>query len=87
MLCDGNPASVRNINLVGCRRQGVSREAIAELKQVFKLLYRSHFNIRQALAECVLESPSPQAAQLLAFIEEDTSRGISKKQAVESADE
>ena len=51
MLCDGNPAYVRNLNIIGCKRRGMTRDTLAELKQLFKLLYRSNLNTKQALAE------------------------------------
>ena len=44
MLCDGNPTYVRNLNIIGCKRRGMTQDTLAELKQLFKLLYRSNLN-------------------------------------------
>lgn len=87
MLCDGNPAYVRNLNIIGCKRRGMTRDTLAELKQLFKLLYRSNLNTKQALAEFDASSTVEDVKYLLDFIQHDTSRGISKKVAVEATSE
>ncbi|MEK9727784.1 MAG: acyl-ACP--UDP-N-acetylglucosamine O-acyltransferase [Candidatus Margulisiibacteriota bacterium] len=87
MLCDGNPAYVRNLNVIGCKRRGMSRDSLNELKQLFKLLYRSNLNTKQALAEFDIDTPCDEVKRLLDFIQQDTSRGISKKVTVESTTE
>ena len=79
MLCEGNPAYVRNLNLIGCKRRGMSKETIADLRQLFKLLYRSNLNTSQALAEFSPEGTSDEVQHLLDFIKADSSRGIAKK--------
>ncbi len=87
MLCDGNPAYVRNLNIIGCKRRGVTRASLNELKQLFKLLYRSNLNTKQAIGEFAPAESSAEVEKLLDFIQQDTSRGISKKVAVESTTE
>ncbi len=80
MLCEGNPAMIRGLNLVGMRRGGVPRSGIAEVKSVFKALYRSDMNTTQALQQlketvCVSE----EAQHLVNFITAPSKRGITKK--------
>ena len=87
MLCDGNPAYVRNLNAIGCRRSGMTKATLSELKQLYKLLYRSNLNTKQALSEFIPTESSDEVSHLLAFIQEDTSRGISKKSTTDSSDE
>ncbi len=87
MLCDGNPAYVRNLNVIGCKRSGMTRSTLAELKQLFKLLYRSSLNTKQALEEFTVDKTSDEVDYLLKFIQKDTSRGISKKSSSTSSDE
>lgn len=82
MLCDGNPAYVRNLNIIGCRRRGMSKETLADLKQLYKLLYRSKLTIRQALEAYSPESASKDIDTLTTFLRQDTSRGISKKSTI-----
>ena len=87
MLCDGNPAHVRNLNIIGCKRRGMTRSALNELKKLYKLLYRSNLNTKQAIAEFKPEESYDEVQFLLDFIQQDTSRGISKKTTVESSSE
>jgi UDP-N-acetylglucosamine acyltransferase len=51
MIADGNPASVRGINVVGLERRGFSAETIRALKEAYKILYRSNLNTKQAVEE------------------------------------
>lgn len=63
MTVDGNPLSVRSVNLTGLRRRGFSAERIAAIKQLHKLLYRSALTLEQAVDEMtVLRASMPEAA-------------------------
>ena len=54
MMADGNPAEPRNINLIGCRRDGMSDASIRLLRDAFKILYfdreKNGTPLREALA-------------------------------------
>ncbi|WP_157265048.1 acyl-ACP--UDP-N-acetylglucosamine O-acyltransferase [Azohydromonas aeria] len=50
MMVDGNPAAARGFNVEGLRRRGFSRERIAQVKQIHKLLYREGLTLEQAKA-------------------------------------
>lgn len=45
MLTDGNPARPRCVNLVGLKRNNISRETTAALTETYKLLYRSRVGL------------------------------------------
>ncbi len=49
MLVEGNPARVRNLNLVGLHRHKVPDQSIAALKKVFRLAYRDNLPREQVL--------------------------------------
>jgi UDP-N-acetylglucosamine acyltransferase len=69
MLVEGNPSRVRCINVVGLRRNGISREAIEALNAAHRLLYRA--KMAPELATTVLESHGhlvPEVVRLLEFI-------------------
>lgn len=51
MTVEGNPAKVRCVNVVGCRRAGIQKKAIAALKEAYKLLFRSDIPFRDAVRE------------------------------------
>jgi UDP-N-acetylglucosamine acyltransferase len=44
MLAEGYPARVRTFNQVLLKRQGFDDQAIANVKYIYKMLYRSHHN-------------------------------------------
>ena len=79
MLCDGNPALIRNINLVGLKRNGVSSEGISELKEIYKLLFRSSNNTSQALDHIKENKFNTEESKLIIhFLENKSLRGITK---------
>jgi UDP-N-acetylglucosamine acyltransferase len=49
MIADGNPAEVRGVNMVGLERRGFSPESIRDLREAYKVIYRSNKNTAQAL--------------------------------------
>ena len=75
---DRNDAQIYGINTIGLKRKGFTEQSIAELKQVYRILFRSQLNTTDALAKAK-ETPwtSPEVATLLAFIESST-RGFIK---------
>jgi UDP-N-acetylglucosamine acyltransferase len=50
MTVSGNPLAVHGFNIEGLRRRGFSRERIALVKQVHKLIYRDSLTLDQAKA-------------------------------------
>ena len=77
-LAEGNPAEVHGLNSVGLRRRNFSAETIAELKNAYKLIYRSGHNVRQAIEALRGEISSDDGRRLLAFLEAPSERGILK---------
>ena len=76
MRTAGNPAMVRGVNTVGLRRAGFAPQQRKELKDVYRLLYRSDLNIKQVLATLRCQPPlSAPVAHLVRFIER-SKRGL-----------
>ena len=77
MIADGNPAEVRTFNRVGLERQGFSKEAVEDIKGLFKLFYRSGFNRTQALEAIAAAYPvlTPEVTSVLGFVEK-SQRGL-----------
>ena len=76
MIADGNPASIRSLNIVGLQRQEVSESLQNDLKRVFKILYGGNLNTTQALAKIEADiSPSAEITHLVNFIR-NSQRGI-----------
>jgi len=83
VVCGGRPGIAQGINVVGMRRAGVGPETRMEIKQAYRLLYRSGLNVSQAVEEMKKTLKSPEAAHMVAFIEA-SKRGILDGSAVET---
>jgi len=68
MLTDGNPASVRGLNLVGLKRAGFKVDDIRALKQAYRLLFRRGQSLEANLAEMQAMS-HPLVMQLCVFVQ------------------
>ena len=74
--CDGHPARVYGLNLVGLRRQGVDSKVIKQLSRAFKILFNSGLSLRHALEKLSEENyTSEEVSHLIEFIK-GSKRGI-----------
>lgn len=72
----GNPPVVSGLNTVGLQRHGFSSEAIKVLKQAYRLLFRSGFNVSGAVERIKSDLPqTPEITHLIDFIGK-SERGI-----------
>lgn len=77
MLVEGN-SEVCSLNLVGLKRSDISEATKAQIKQAYKLLYRSDLNVSQALeAIQKLGDLTDEVKQMVEFIK-SSERGICK---------
>ncbi len=75
-LVAGEPMKYAGLNVVGLRRRGFNKETIDQLKEAYRLIYRSEFNISQALEQ--IQSgfePTEEIQEVIAFIR-NSKRGI-----------
>lgn len=76
--CDGHPARVYGLNLIGLRRKGVSRESIRQIDQVFKLIFNSGLSAKHAVEKVEKElTGNEEIAYLVNFIR-NSERGLSR---------
>ncbi len=76
MIADGNPAQVRSFNKVGLERHGFSEAAMRNIKEAYRIIYRSKLNLQQAIEQIRNDLPeSPEVLALLAFVT-SSPRGI-----------
>ncbi|MCU0651610.1 MAG: acyl-ACP--UDP-N-acetylglucosamine O-acyltransferase [Candidatus Omnitrophica bacterium] len=75
--CDGHPARVYGLNLIGLRRHGVSKESIHQLSHVFKICFNSGLSAKHALKELEKEPALCKEVQYLVEFIKKSSRGIS----------
>ncbi len=76
------PAVIVDVNSIGMRRNGISKETVAIIKEAFKILFRSGLNTSQALEKISKELPknNPELNHLINFIK-NSKRGFIKKTA------
>lgn len=67
---------VAGLNVVGLRRAEMNSATRMELKKAFQLVYRSGFNITQALEEAAQKNWSPEAVHFFEFIANSKKRGV-----------
>jgi UDP-N-acetylglucosamine acyltransferase len=64
MTVDGNPLTVRAVNLTGLKRRGFSNERMGAIRQMHKLMYRDSLTLEQATQGiATLRAQTPEATQ------------------------
>lgn len=77
---DGNPAKVHGTNIEGMRRRGFSRERIANIKTLYRLIYRENLTLNSA-QEKIRELPFDDSdsrldAEMMLDFLQNSQRGI-----------
>ncbi|MBI4982369.1 MAG: acyl-ACP--UDP-N-acetylglucosamine O-acyltransferase [Candidatus Omnitrophica bacterium] len=76
--CDGHPASVFGLNLVGLRRNNVSKDSMQALDKAYKLLFNSGLLVKHALEKVEKEvNLTPEVSHLIDFVK-TSERGIAR---------
>lgn len=76
LIGQGNPFQVRGVNLVGLRRQHFNQKRIALLTKAYRLIYRSKFNLSQALVKIKKELPMTEDLKIFMDFIGKSKRGI-----------
>ena len=75
VMAVGRPAEPHSVNAEGLKRRGYTPEQIRNIKDAYKILYRSKLKLSQASAELVQRSASqPEILPLVDFLNESTPR-------------
>ena len=77
-LAEGNPAQVYGLNSVGLRRRHFGTADLSELKEAYKIIYRSDRNLRQAIETLRESVQTDTGRRLLTFLEAPSERGVLK---------
>jgi len=74
--CDGHPARVYGLNLIGLKRSGTSKESIGQLNRAFKILFNSGLTAKHALEKIEKEiKPCEETSYLVNFVK-NSQRGL-----------
>lgn len=72
----GSRAKLYGLNIIGLRRHGFEESIIRNLKQAYKILFRSKFTLKEAIDKVKLETKqSKEIKHLIKFLEQNR-RGI-----------
>jgi len=76
IIVNGNPAHPHGLNTEGLKRHGFTSEALKNLRDAYKMIYRSGMTVEEALVKLELMSVSqPEVKPLAEFIRQ-SQRGI-----------
>lgn len=76
--CDGHPARVYGLNLIGLRRKGVSRESIKQIDQAFKLIFNSGLSVKHAIEKVEKELAGTEEIKYLVNFIKSSERGLTR---------
>jgi len=74
--CDGHPALVYGLNLVGLRRSNFNKETIFKLDKAFKIIFHSGFSPKSAIEKLEDEMSSTKEIEYLIQFIKDSKRGL-----------
>ncbi|MGC8964106.1 MAG: acyl-ACP--UDP-N-acetylglucosamine O-acyltransferase [Brevinematia bacterium] len=74
----GIPAEVVGINSIGLRRRGLSNEQRTKIKEVYKIIYKSEYTIRNAASKIVEIFPEDEYVKYISQFILSSKRGIVK---------
>ncbi|MBU1923724.1 MAG: acyl-ACP--UDP-N-acetylglucosamine O-acyltransferase [Candidatus Omnitrophica bacterium] len=74
--CDGHPARVYGLNLVGLRRKGVSHESIKQIDQAFKVIFNSGLSAKHAIEKVEKELVETEEIIYLVSFIKSSERGM-----------
>jgi UDP-N-acetylglucosamine acyltransferase len=76
VIAEGRNGEIRGINVIGCKRAGMSTETIKVLRELYKIFFRSGLNAANAVEKIKTELPQlPEVLEFLHFLE-TSERGI-----------
>lgn len=78
MITEGHPARCFGPNTVGLERSGFHADAIKRIRTMYRLLYRSNLNTRQALEEIERSVEDSEERRIIVEFVRNSPRGISK---------
>ncbi|MBU1726522.1 MAG: acyl-ACP--UDP-N-acetylglucosamine O-acyltransferase [Candidatus Omnitrophica bacterium] len=76
--CDGHPARIYGLNLLGLRRHNVSKDSIGLLDSAFKILFNSGVSAKRSLEKIEKEFIRTEEISYLADFIKKSERGLSR---------
>jgi UDP-N-acetylglucosamine acyltransferase len=76
--CDGHPARVYGLNLIGLRRKGISNASIKQLDQAFKIIFNSGLSVKHAIEKAEKELEKSSEINYLINFAKSSERGLTR---------
>ncbi|MCX5694395.1 MAG: acyl-ACP--UDP-N-acetylglucosamine O-acyltransferase [Candidatus Omnitrophica bacterium] len=76
--CDGHPARIFGLNLIGLRRKGILHDSIKKIDQAFKLLFNSGLSAKHALERVEKEIEKTEEIIYLINFVKSSERGLTR---------
>ena len=76
--CDGHPARIYGLNLIGLRRKGIGHEAIKKIDQAFKIIFNSGLSAKHALERLDREMELTEETKYLVNFVKSSERGLTR---------
>jgi len=76
--CDGHPARVYGLNLVGLRRKGISHDSIKQIDQAFRIFFNSGLSVKHALQRVEKELEKTEEITYLVNFVKSSERGLTR---------
>ncbi len=74
--CDGHPARVYGLNLIGLRRNNIAKDSIEQLGRAFKILFNSGSTVKHSLEKIEKEIQQTREISYLVNFIKSSERGI-----------
>ena len=76
--CDGHPARIYGLNLIGLRRKGISHDSIKKIDQAFKIIFNSGLSVKHALERVEKELEKTEEINYLINFVKSSERGLTR---------
>jgi len=76
--CDGHPARVYGLNLIGLRRKGISHASIKQLDQAYKIIFNSGLLAKHAIEKVEKELEKSEEISYLVNFAKSSERGLAR---------
>ena len=76
--CDGHPARVYGLNLIGLRRKGISSASIKQLDQAFRAIFNSGLSAKHAIEKVEKELVISEEIAYLVNFAKSSERGLTR---------
>ncbi len=76
--CDGHPARIYGLNLIGLRRKGIKHDSIKKIDQAFKIIFNSGLSAKHALEKVEQEIEKTEEIKYLINFVQSSERGLTR---------